>query len=103
MRAIPGLCRGVENAMEKKKEVVKHQPSVAFYLPFSLGVCSVEDSVDLTYLAQGKSSTVRCVTPCLSTFLVLNWLTASGIFIHFYLGRESRADSRAIVHFAPCA
>ena len=34
--------------------VVKHQPSVAFYLPFSLGVCSVEDSVDLTCLAQGK-------------------------------------------------
>ena len=57
----------------QKGGVVKHQPSVVFYLPFSLGVCSVEDSVDLTYLAQGKSSTVRCVTPCLSTFLVLNY------------------------------
>ena len=61
----------------QKGGVVKHQPSVAFYLPFSLGVCSVEDSVDLTYLAQGKSSTVRCVTPCLSTFLVLNSLFIS--------------------------
>ena len=90
-------------ACNQEDEVVKHRPSAVFYLPFSLGVCSVEDSVDLTCFGSRKSNTVRCVAPCLSTFLVLNWLTASSIFIHFYLVREFRADSRAIVHIAPCA
>ena len=44
--------------------------------------------MDLTYLAQGKSSTVRCVTPCLSTFLVLNLMNLTEVTIIVTLTRK---------------
>ena len=70
--------------------------------------------MDLTYLAQGKSSTVRCVTPCLSTFLVLNLLhfTSRGYRVksacklpqpnheHWTLSRESYTTACQILSFS---